>query len=144
MTAQLQRWKENYEIQKPDLHIGPIKRNLEKWPWASLANRKAEVALARLRIGHVGLNHHLKRFNMTDSDLCTTCNVPETVDHFLTQCRKYIWSRRKLITNLARINVLQPDYVTLLGGSTYPSETQLNITKLVAGFLEETGMLGTL
>ena len=109
-----------------------------------MGNRRVEVAMTRLRIGHVGLNGHLKRFQMADSDLCTTCNVIEDVPHFLMECRKYVWSRRKLKTNLARINVHQPDYRVLLGGGPYPSETQFKIAKLVEDFLEETGMIGSL
>ena len=143
-NAQLQRWTEFYEAKKPELHIGPIKTTIGKWPWARSESRKVEVAMTRLRIGHVGLNNHLKRFNIVDSELCSTCRVPETVPHFLTECRKYIWSRRKLLTKLARINVHQPDYTTLLGGGPYPEETQLKISRLVAGYLTETGTLGSL
>ena len=109
-----------------------------------MGNRRSEVAMTRLRIGHVGLNGHLKRFNLSDSDLCTTCNVIEDVPHYLTACRKYIWSRRKLMTNLAKIGVQQPDHRVLLGGGPYPSETQHKIIKLVGDYLDETGRIDTL
>ena len=144
-TAQTGKWKEAYEVSKQrGLHLGLIKPNLEKWPWASMGNRRSEVAMTRLRIGHVGLNGHLKRFNLSDSDLCTTCNVIEDVPHYLTACRKYIWSRRKLMTNLAKIGVQQPDHRVLLGGGPYPSETQHKIIKLVGDYLDETGRINTL
>ena len=75
-TAQIGKWKEAYEVKKQlGLHLGPIKPNLGKWPWASMGNRRAEVAMTRLRIGYVGLNGHLKRLKLAGSDLCTTCNI---------------------------------------------------------------------
>ena len=142
--AQQKMWQLTYDIIRPNLHIGPIKTKIQKWPWANVKNRRVETALSRLRIGHVGLNNHLNRFGMSETNQCTTCRVPETVSHFLTECRKYIWSRRKMMTKLARLNVQQPDYGTLLGGGPYEVDVQVGIIKAVQGYLEETGRLGSL
>ena len=56
----------------------------------------------RLRLGHVGLNDYLHRFNMNDSNLCQQCKTPETIDHFLLNCQKYNVERANLIRQLRK------------------------------------------
>ena len=80
-TAQQKMWQLTYDIIRPNLHIGPIKNKIETWPWASVKNRRIETALSRLRIGHVGLNNHLNRFEMSETNQCTTCRVSPTFSH---------------------------------------------------------------
>ena len=120
------------------------KSTIQKWPWATVRNRRVETALSRLRIGHVGLNSHLYRFGMSETLLCTMCREEETVQHFLTSCRKYVWSRRKMISKLAQIGIQQPDVVVLLGGGPYDKDIQVKIIAAVESYLGETGMLGIL
>ena len=139
-----QRWQRIYDIQRPNLHIGPIKPKIEKWKWASVKDRRAETALSRLRLGHVGLNSHMHRFGMSETPLCTTCREQDTVKHFLTSCRKYVWSRRKMLRRLAEIGVRQPDCAILLGGGPFDPDIQAKIIKAVEIYLGETGMLGIL
>ena len=143
-NAQQLRWQRIYETLRPRLHIGPIKAKIQKWPWASVSNRRVETAMSRLRLGHVGLNSHLHNFGMSDTPLCTTCGEQETVQHFLTSCRKYVWSRRKMLNRLAKVGVHQPDTAVLLGGGQYDGPTQVHISKAVECYLGETGTLGTL
>ena len=52
--------------------------------------------MVQLRSAHAGLNAYLFRFNAVDSPLCTLCQVPETVDHYLFSCRKYLQPRSDL------------------------------------------------
>jgi len=49
-------------------------------------NRQNQVLITRLRLGACGLNHHLCRIGCHDNGCCTSCNVPETVEHFLLDC----------------------------------------------------------
>ena len=44
-------------------------------PWLSLRSRLCETVSARLRIGHIGVNAHLQRFEMKDSNDCENCDV---------------------------------------------------------------------
>ena len=81
--ALLKRWQLVYDTRKQNLHLGEIKPVIEKWPWTNTQSRQIEVAMSRLRLGHVGLNQHLHRFNMAESPLCSTCGVPETVSRIL-------------------------------------------------------------
>lgn len=64
------------------------------------ANRsRVECAiLTQLRTGHVPLNAFLHRIHWTNSPLCDHCLVPETVEHFLLNCRHFATQRTRLKT----------------------------------------------
>ena len=142
--AQHINWQLKYDTIKQNLHIGPIKPTIEKWPWSNIRKRQIETAMIRLRSGHVGLNGHLHRFNMTDDPLCEFCSEPENTLHFLLTCRRYERQRLKLKRRLNRLNITDLDYITLLGGSQHSSEEKLHIIKAVGDYLQETGRLGSL
>ena len=44
--------------------------------------------MAKLRIGHIGLNQHLFRFQLVDSPLCE-CGEVETRENLLMHCIQY-------------------------------------------------------
>ena len=142
--AQHARWQLIYDREKQNLHIGPIKPTIQKWPWSNSKKRQAETAMVRMRLGHVGLNKHLHRFNIADSPLCTTCREPETVTHYLLTCRRYERQRIKLKRRLNRLNITDIDHILLLGGSQHSLEEKVQITKAVEDFLQDTGRLGSL
>ncbi|KAK0460798.1 hypothetical protein IW261DRAFT_1298396, partial [Armillaria novae-zelandiae] len=50
--------------------------------YGRLSHTEASI-LTQLRTSHANLNAHLFRIKATASPNCTTCNVPETVSHFL-------------------------------------------------------------
>lgn len=108
-------------------------------------NRRAEVAMNRLRIGHVGLKQHMARFNMAEDDQCDTCNVVETVSHFLLDCQKYLQARQQLTTSLG--NILGHQQITvkiLLGGGKESISEKRIITKCLARYLSATNELHNL
>ncbi|KAJ6579106.1 hypothetical protein DFH09DRAFT_839226, partial [Mycena vulgaris] len=49
--------------------------------------------ITQMRTGHVGLNAYLARFGAVDSGLCSACREPETVNHFLLSCRRFMQQR---------------------------------------------------
>jgi len=51
-------------------------------------NRKKEVQLTRLRLGHVNLNNRLYNLKIHPTGLCDMCNVRETTVHLLLHCQK--------------------------------------------------------
>lgn len=73
--------------------------------WMNLDSRLAECAVTRLRIGHVGVASHMNRFQMMDSDLCATCGVRETPQHYLVECPHHSDARNVLIASLRQLNV---------------------------------------
>ena len=143
-VAQHQRWQLVYDTKKQRLHLGAIKPVIEKWPWTNTQSRQIDTAMTRLRLGHVGLNQHLHKFNMAESQLCSTCRVPESVPHFLTECTKYTVQRTKLTATLLTRNIVHADYKILLGSGNLSEENKKFIAKAVGSFLCSTGRLSQL
>lgn len=60
------------------------------------SNRKEQVVLSRLRIGHTRLTHqHLFEGRNTAPPECIMCNLPMTVNHILFECAAYNVKRRQ-------------------------------------------------
>ncbi len=52
-------------------------------------NRKEEIVLIRLRLGHCALNKTLQMVAKHQCGLCDECHEEESVGHVILQCRKY-------------------------------------------------------
>ena len=82
----------------PDMlsHLG----NLVK----KLTNVKLKSTLLRAMHGDIYCGTRLKKFGMSDSDLCTRCNMQETIQHQIFRCDqvKKLWD---LISNITSIKV---------------------------------------
>ena len=109
--------------------------------WASNKNRRTETALAKLRLGHVGLKKHLYRFNQAESPLCLSCNSEETIEHFFINCVNHVSARRKMIRNLRAQNIVNPSIADLLGGENFKEDDQHKIGAIVSTYLSETRKL---
>lgn len=59
-------------------------------------SRPDATFITQIRAGHCPLNSYLFRFHAADSPNCNLCRQPETVDHLLTNCRKFVGLRRRL------------------------------------------------
>lgn len=85
-------WKSEWETTHNKLST--IKPTLTDWKTSNRNNRREEVVLARLRIGHTRLTHkHL--FTRDPCPVCPDCNREITVKHILEDCVKYTNSRNK-------------------------------------------------
>ena len=75
--------------------LGSIKDTTRLWPSSLQKNRRTEIILARLRIGHIRLTHG---FLMERGHLpyCQDCLVPLSVKHILAQCPRYGAERFRL------------------------------------------------
>ena len=99
-------WAFNTNISAKGLFLRNLKDSLTPDDISyKLKNRRFEVVLHRLRMGHVGLKQYLHRFGMSESNLCDECNVPETVEHYLLHCGKYKEEQRIMKQELASINI---------------------------------------
>ena len=79
-----QRWRDLWgSATSNKLHM--IKPDLGCWGDSTHPNRKLEVILARLRIGHTRLTHGWLMAG-TECPLCEDCQVPLTVAHVLVDC----------------------------------------------------------
>ena len=53
-------------------------------------NRRLEVISNRLRFGRCGLNAYLHEMKIHETGLCDLCNKPETVRHYIMECKNHI------------------------------------------------------
>jgi len=136
------KWKENADILNKGKHLTQIRESLGYWEWAENKSRRIETAMARLRLGHVGLNKHLHRFNMALSEDCV-CGEVETVSHYLLECPLYEQLRAAMRIKLLPHNV-ECNLKNLLGGGNFSSSTQNTIVRVVALYLQGTGRLNQL
>jgi ribonuclease HI len=127
------------EISGKGRHLFELKDSLVYWPWTSHRVRVVETAMARLRLGHVGLNEHLFRFKMRDTNLCE-CGELETIAHFLMHCPNYNVSRGRLRNQLMKLNV-NFNLKNILGGGVYSPDIQKNIVDCAGEYLLSTGRL---
>ena len=107
-------------------------------------NRRIEVVLNRLKIGHVGVPQYLHRFNMAPSPICTTCNVPHTLEHFLLFCTKYNVERINMKFNLSLMNINVVDLKTLLGSSSFPFPIKVKINNELINYIIKTNTISKL
>jgi len=137
-----EEWKRKVETQNKGHHLTLIRESLAHWPWSEQSNRRIETAMARLRIGHVGLNEHLFRFNMSTTELCV-CGEIESVQHFIMECPLYEQSRADMRLKLLHLGV-ECNFRNVLGGGKFDYALQDKIVEIVSLYLHRTGKLGQL
>lgn len=137
------RWETGYQSEVQLSGKGIAMYNIKKepcsWPWACHKDRVVETALAKLRVGHVGLNDYLYKIKKSNSNLCT-CGQAETRDHYLLACPLYDLSRGVL---KGRCETLKVPFTVknLLGGGPFKENVQHEILGYVSSFLQTTGKL---
>ena len=100
--------------------------------------------MAKLRIGHVGLNQYLFRFNMAETPLCE-CGGVENREHFLLHCPNYLIQRQLLYAEIGKLKLNVPISVKLLlGGVNLHTAINCKIVKLVGMYIVNTGRLADL
>jgi len=83
----IKRWQTEYDLERKGLFY----KNIE--PQVSTAikyidyPRKREVQISRLRFGHVLSRSWLKTMKKCESDLCPVCQIPETIEHIILECK---------------------------------------------------------
>ena len=80
-----------------------------------LRPRHKEVLINRLRFHSCRLNHYLHKIGLHDTGLCDTCEQPETVEHFLTNCVKNVELLRQLKCEAHHIKIV---YTPIVGLTT--------------------------
>ena len=106
------------------------------------SDRRSQVIMNRMRIGHVGLNDYLNRFRMAETEFCEqlSClafDIPETLEHFLLTCPEYYVSREALKSRLRSLNIFTFDLKTLLLG--FGDSRHSLIIKAVTEYVYATG-----
>ena len=133
-------WLTEVEDTGKGKHLQMIRGRLNTPPPASFSDRRDEVNMFRLRIGHAGLGKYLYRIGYAEDDQCDFCQEDETVEHYLLDCMKYDEERIELCTNIARIlNFFPPlNLKLILGGGPYNLQSNSKILYALRTFLNTT------
>ena len=127
--------EENWERNKRSFKLGKIKEKWEYWHWTNISNRKIEISMTRLRLGHCCLNYHLHRINISNSPNCNYCGEIENIEHFLLQCPRYYTSRIIMKDEINKIGIRNITKEVLLGGGNIDKDKKAKINKIVAQYL---------
>ena len=136
------QWHHLTQSLQKGLHLRSIRDKIDYWPWSSHKCRAAETLLARLRIGHVNVNHYLYKIGKSPSNLCQ-CGATETVSHLILNCPIYHSKRLELKNKLMNLNIPFTLKNTLGGGDFDLSKQTIVINSLVS-FLSKSGRLRNL
>lgn len=92
ITRKLYNFRLNKWLSTTENKLRQIKDDISNWDDAH--NRRDQVILTRLRIGHTRLTHeHLMA--KKEPKICILCNEPISVKHILVDCLFYIYAREK-------------------------------------------------
>jgi hypothetical protein len=130
-----QQWQQDWsalatkmESENKSLKLHDIKPILSNWQSSYRTNRREEVVLSRLRIGHTHLTHgHLLRRELPPE--CTADHQALTVKHILLDCTLYARERAKHLNspgnNLLTLSSILDDNTDLEGLFLFLRETGL-------------------
>ena len=110
-----ERWRMNVEMSGNGTFLNKIRERIGSYPRIELKNRRVDVAINRLRMGHAGVQAYLARFGMADSKLCGTCHKIDTVEHYMLKCQKYRRERMELERELGKLGYSEISLKLVLG-----------------------------
>ena len=85
-----------------------VKESAGKSPTPSM-DRRTQVVLTRLRIGHTRATHgHLMATPKDPAPVCDTCDEQITIKHIFNDCPKYNNARKQHLGTIKNIQVLNP------------------------------------
>ena len=127
-------WRDIWTETPTTNKLRAIKATTNVWNSSSQDNRKHEVALARLRIGHTRLTHgYLMEGRRDEPPFCEDCVVPLSVQHLLAECPSLNNERRRFFPScVASLTVEEKIRIILAEDNS----RNFNIRKLVE-FLKE-------
>ena len=103
-------WQNEWSNSFNNNKLKSIKATTKPWQSSSQKNRRQEVVLTRLRIGHSNITHgHLMCTPHNPPPECDTCRVQVTIKHILAECTKYNFLRQILFKNPSLEGILSED-----------------------------------
>lgn len=82
------KWDETWQSLPSSNKLRSIRASPLPWTTSQRRNRKEEVVLSRLRIGHAQISHSYLLSKMPRTS-CDHCQIPISVCHILIECPKY-------------------------------------------------------
>lgn len=126
-------WQERWDEEETGRHMHNIQKQIKRGKvWGR--NRREEIIITRLRIGHTGLNQSLKVIGKHPTGECEYCGQIETVTHILTTCKRYDKERQELRETMQEEGV-ETTIENILGKMNW------KIYKSLFNYLNETGLV---
>ena len=82
----IDKWQHTWDSEPTGSHYRKIEKTVSTKVKYLHTSRQKEVIITRLRLGKCQLNAYLHQIGKHPDGLCHSCNKPETVTHFLTEC----------------------------------------------------------
>lgn len=106
----LQEWQSEWSEQTSN-KLFKHKKSISPWSHLNHLDRKTEVVLTRLRLGHTRITHEYLFKKLPHPETCKFCNIsPISVDHILFRCPKFTNIRKfknfEIQDNILEINEL--------------------------------------
>ena len=98
-------------------------------------NRLLSIIHARLRNNCSDLKRDLFLNHLSDHDICSHCNIPETSDHYFTHCTIYSNERLQLFLDTRRLHPLNCN-ILLFGNSAFTYSENITIVNAVHNFIK--------
>ena len=143
----LSKWEKNWNEECTNkgkgLFLRSILCNFQRATPVNTGNRFLDTKIFRLRLGHVGLNSWLYRFNLTNSAACPHCGGEETIEHLILRCRTYAAERSQLFIDIVMTTrKIRPLTLKLvLGGENFDEDTNRDIIGALGMFLRSNSRL---
>lgn len=83
----MKEWQTRWDEESRGRHYWSIESKVSRKIKFATTPRCKEVAITRLRLGKCQLNHYLKILDLHNTGLCETCRSPETVEHWVLNCK---------------------------------------------------------
>ena len=107
-------WRTKWESYKAKYHLGCIIKQPLCHHNIQNSSQKMVILFAQLQLGSTRLNSSLFKIRQADFSLCQDCPVPETLDHYFFECRKFQNERDTLVRKLWEMNITVLYLETLL------------------------------
>lgn len=131
------KWQEMWDRGIKGRHLYSIQKQVGKGRLC-LNNRKEDIIITRLRIGHSGLNQTLYIIGKHQTGLCIRCSEVETIEHVLLHCTAYNRERGELTKKLKELSITNFNLTNLLSCASEQSRVQ----KELLYYLKVTGLEG--
>ena len=108
-----ERFNQMWVNYRPTTSLKDVKDMVGHWDTCKRQNRREEIILCRLRLGHTRYTHSY----ILDHDpqpQCDRCRCPRSVKHFLLECPVFANQRRALL-NVCRAHEIPATMRTVLG-----------------------------
>ena len=105
------KWQDMWNNEPVNNKLKNIKTTIGPWNSSIQQDRRTEVILTRLRIGHTRYTHgYLMSMPHDNVPHCRICNVQLTVKHILCECRDFSQQRHIYLKNKSLLDILSDSF----------------------------------